>query len=196
MVDRGGLRGRLRGGGEQTQNLLGCRRNGNPNLPKHPQPVEDDIRVHKGTRIILVEVSGRHDIWKTTLSDPQSPSPSTHPPTHPPTLPPGPYPHRAETNRAQPNNPPRKGNYLFLDDDPWRRLRPLLDETVFVACPLDVAMARVLARQVAIGLAPEVSRARIAGNDRPNAELVAATAGAARVVVPSDVPLMAAGGTG
>ena len=54
-------------------------------------------------------------------------------------------------------------------------------------------MARVFDRQVQIGLAPEISRARIAGNDRPNAELVAATKGAARVVAPSVTPLRAAG---
>jgi pantothenate kinase len=80
-----------------------------------------------------------------------------------------------------------QGNYLFLDDHPWTQLRPLFDETVFVDCPIDVAMRRVTARQLAIGLAPEVSAARVAGNDRPNAEMVAATAGVARLIVPSTV---------
>jgi len=55
-------------------------------------------------------------------------------------------------------------------------------------------MRRVFDRQVAIGLAPEASRGRIEGNDRPNAELVAATQGAARVVVSSEVPFLGAGG--
>ncbi|GBF88037.1 uridine kinase [Raphidocelis subcapitata] len=82
-----------------------------------------------------------------------------------------------------------EGNYLFLDLEPWRQLRALLDEAVFVDVPLDTAMDRVYRRQVALGLAPDVSRRRIAGNDRPNGELVAASAGAARVVVPSSVPL-------
>jgi hypothetical protein len=42
--------------------------------------------------------------------------------------------------------------------------------------------------QVSIGLAPEVSRARIAGNDRPNAVQVAGTKHHAQVLVPSTVP--------
>lgn len=81
-----------------------------------------------------------------------------------------------------------EGNYLFLDLDPWRRLRDLFDDTWFVDVPLDTAMTRVFDRQVAIGLAPEVSRGRIAGNDRPNGEQVVASRGAARVLVPSSVP--------
>ncbi|KIY94812.1 hypothetical protein MNEG_13149 [Monoraphidium neglectum] len=80
--------------------------------------------------------------------------------------------------------------------DPWRQLRPLMDETVFVSCPIEVAMGRVFDRQVAIGVAPEASRRRIAGNDRPNAEQVAATAAFARVLVPSSVPLAEGGGDG
>jgi pantothenate kinase len=47
-----------------------------------------------------------------------------------------------------PGPPPPKGNYLFLDEEPWRQLRGLFDETMFVDCPLDVAMARVFERQV------------------------------------------------
>ncbi|KAI8469901.1 MAG: hypothetical protein J3K34DRAFT_521810 [Monoraphidium minutum] len=111
-------------------------------------PVENDIRVETGTRVVIVE-----------------------------------------------------GNYLYLEEEPWRQLRPLFDEAVFVDCPVDVAMRRVFERQarwwfVALGLAPEVSQGRIAGNDRPNAELVAATAGAACVLVPSVVPLCGGGGGG
>jgi hypothetical protein len=59
----------------------------------------------------------------------------------------------------------------------------------FVTVDLDVAMGRVLQRQVALGLAPEVSGARIAGKDRPNGELINASSRAnASVLVPSDVP--------
>lgn len=50
-------------------------------------------------------------------------------------------------------------------------------------------MQRVFRRQVAIGLEPEVSKGRIAGNDRPNGELVNATQGVAHILVPSAVPL-------
>lgn len=62
---------------------------------------------------------------------------------------------------------------------------------------LDVAMQRVFNRQTQeVGLPPEVSHQRIAGNDRPNAEQVAATRGAARVVLPSSTPLRRGGGGG
>lgn len=76
--------------------------------------------------------------------------------------------------------------------------RRLLAACRFVDVDIDVAMERVFVRQVGIGLAPEVSRGRIAGNDRPNAELIAATKRRARVVVPSSVPFRAAapGGPG
>lgn len=82
-----------------------------------------------------------------------------------------------------------EGNYLLLQTEPWSRLQQLLDDTWFVDCDLDLAMQRVFDRQVSIGLAPEVSRMRIAGNDRPNAELISDSRKHARVVVPSHVPL-------
>lgn len=81
-----------------------------------------------------------------------------------------------------------EGNYLYLDSQPWMQLRDLFDDTWFVDCPLDVAMQRVFERQTAIGLAPEISRGRITCNDRPNGELINASKGAARLVVPSSVP--------
>ncbi|WIA16046.1 hypothetical protein OEZ85_012775 [Tetradesmus obliquus] len=81
-----------------------------------------------------------------------------------------------------------EGNYLFLEQDPWVQLRGLFDDAWFVDCPVDLAMQRVYDRQVAIGLAPDVSLGRIAGNDRPNAVLVNASKGAARLLVPSTVP--------
>eukprot|EP00879_Flechtneria_rotunda_P016976 GHRR01017772.1.p1 GENE.GHRR01017772.1~~GHRR01017772.1.p1 ORF type:complete len:166 (+),score=43.23 GHRR01017772.1:1837-2334(+) len=81
-----------------------------------------------------------------------------------------------------------EGNYLFLDTQPWVQLRDLFTDMWFVECPIDIAMQRVFDRQVAIGLQPEVSKQRIAGNDRPNAELVNASKAPARVVVPSTVP--------
>ncbi|GLC39118.1 hypothetical protein PLESTB_000005600 [Pleodorina starrii] len=79
-----------------------------------------------------------------------------------------------------------EGNYLLLDQEPWRQLRELFDESWFVSCPRDVITQRLFERQTGIGLTPEVSRQRIATNDLPNAQLVAECggAGAADVVVP------------
>jgi hypothetical protein len=50
-------------------------------------------------------------------------------------------------------------------------------------------LSRPLLRlQVGIGLEPDVSRGRIASNDRPNAVQVAGTRHHAKVLVPSTVP--------
>lgn len=89
----------------------------------------------------------------------------------------------------QPQTPSQvEGNYLFLEEDPWCQLRELFDDSWFVDVDLDTAMQRVYERQVAIGVAPETSRVRIASNDRPNGELVNATRHVARVLVPSSIP--------
>jgi len=84
-----------------------------------------------------------------------------------------------------------EGNYLFLDEHPWTELRDLFDDTWFVDCPLDTAMQRVFERQTSIGLLPEQSQQRIAGNDRPNGQMVNSSKAAARLLVPSSVPFAA-----
>ena len=55
----------------------------------------------------------------------------------------------------------------------------------FIDCEVDTAMQRVFERQTGNGLAPEVSRWRIAANDRPNAEQIATTASTATLLVPT-----------
>jgi pantothenate kinase len=83
-----------------------------------------------------------------------------------------------------------EGNYVLLDEEPWAALkRDYFDDTWFIDVDIDVAMGRVFERQVAIGLDPETSRARIKGNDRPNAELIMRSKSAAKVIVPSSIPL-------
>ncbi len=84
-----------------------------------------------------------------------------------------------------------EGNYLFLDMDPWKELPDILNDTWFVDVDVDTAMERVFARQVGNGVDPHVSRGRIEGNDRLNAELVQGTKERALVVVPSSIPLKA-----
>ena len=85
-----------------------------------------------------------------------------------------------------------EGNYVLLDIPPWTQLHsggaPLFDDAWFLDIDVDTAMERVFKRQTAIGLAPEVSRGRIEGNDRPNAEIVTLSKLNARVLVPSNVP--------
>jgi pantothenate kinase len=93
-----------------------------------------------------------------------------------------------------------EGNYLLLDEEPWRRLweksggqagpPPLLDETWFVDSPLEAAMAHIFARQTKeVGLTPDESRKRVEENDGPNARLVVATRQRAGVLVPGELPM-------
>lgn len=69
--------------------------------------------------------------------------------------------------------------------EPWSQLLKLFDDTWFIECDIDTAMQRVYERQTGHGVPPAVSRQRISGNDRPNAELIETTKGNARLVVPS-----------
>lgn len=76
-----------------------------------------------------------------------------------------------------------EGNYLLLDADPWNRLPHLLDETWFLEAAEPDRRARLLARHLAHGRTPDVADAFANGSDQRNAELVAATAGRADVLV-------------
>lgn len=78
-----------------------------------------------------------------------------------------------------------EGNYLLLDNDAWKDLRPLFDESWFIDVDIDEAMERVERRHVATGKKPEVAKWRIGYNDRPNAELVVLTRNKADVIIPS-----------
>ncbi|WP_226925337.1 nucleoside/nucleotide kinase family protein [Georgenia thermotolerans] len=76
-----------------------------------------------------------------------------------------------------------EGNYLLLDEEPWRRLRELLDETWYVEADDGDRRARLLARHVAHGRSPEDARAFAEGSDERNARLIATTRERADVVV-------------
>lgn len=65
-----------------------------------------------------------------------------------------------------------EGNYLLLEDDPWKEIASMLDEKWFVDVDIDIAMERVLKRHISTGNTPEIAKQRIRYNDRPNAELV------------------------
>ena len=62
-----------------------------------------------------------------------------------------------------------EGNYLLLDEDPWRQLAPLFDLTVFLDVPEEVLVRRLTDRWRGHGKSEEAARAWIAGNDLPNA---------------------------
>eukprot|EP01026_Neomeris_dumetosa_P056903 TRINITY_DN52155_c0_g1_i4.p2 TRINITY_DN52155_c0_g1~~TRINITY_DN52155_c0_g1_i4.p2 ORF type:complete len:313 (-),score=26.66 TRINITY_DN52155_c0_g1_i4:173-1057(-) len=78
-----------------------------------------------------------------------------------------------------------EGNYVLLDIEPWQQLKEIFDESWFVDCSLDDAMDRVFSRQTGNGLAPEVSKKRVEGNDRPNGELIQRSKHQANFIIPT-----------
>nr|WP_083834702.1 hypothetical protein [Oceanicola sp. S124] len=65
-----------------------------------------------------------------------------------------------------------EGNYLLLNRAPWSDLRDLADVTVMLDCPMEVLEARLTRRWLDLGLPEAAARAKVAGNDLPNARLV------------------------
>ncbi|TQM04183.1 nucleoside/nucleotide kinase family protein [Pseudonocardia kunmingensis] len=80
-----------------------------------------------------------------------------------------------------------EGNYLLLTRGRWAEVRPLLDEVWFCDPEPDVRLARLTARHVEFGKAPDAAAAWVATVDEPNAALVQATRGRADLVVPPSV---------
>jgi pantothenate kinase len=68
-----------------------------------------------------------------------------------------------------------EGNYLALDAPGWREARALLHALWYVDAPDDLRERRLHSRHLGNGSSPERTAARIAGNDRPNAEAVKAS---------------------
>jgi pantothenate kinase len=72
-----------------------------------------------------------------------------------------------------------EGNYLLL----WEAIPPLLDETWYVQTDEELRVQRLIQRHIQFGKTPEYARAWVMRSDERNAELVAATAAAADVLV-------------
>jgi pantothenate kinase len=79
-----------------------------------------------------------------------------------------------------------EGNYLLLDEPPWDRIRPLLDEAWFLAPPEDVRRERLITRHERVGRTPEDAIARADGSDAANAAVIARTASRADVRLTED----------
>ena len=75
-----------------------------------------------------------------------------------------------------------EGNYL-LHDGPFAPVRALLTETWFLEVDPAVRRARLVARHIANGRAPDAARRWVETTDEPNARLVERTRGAADLVV-------------
>ncbi|HWK27629.1 MAG TPA: nucleoside/nucleotide kinase family protein [Solirubrobacter sp.] len=76
-----------------------------------------------------------------------------------------------------------EGNYLLASDGDWARVRPLLDETWYVEIDEELRVQRLIQRHIRFGKTPEYARAWVLRSDQRNAELVAATAPSADVLV-------------
>jgi pantothenate kinase len=76
-----------------------------------------------------------------------------------------------------------EGNYLLLDDEPWRQVRPLLDEAWFVAVDPALRVERLIARHVAHGRSPAAAMEWVLRSDEANAALVEQTRQRADLVV-------------
>src|SRR3954468_23550456 len=72
-----------------------------------------------------------------------------------------------------------EGNYLLL----WPQIKPLLDETWYVQTDEQLRVQRLIQRHIEFGKTPEYARAWVMRSDERNAQLVAATAEAADVLI-------------
>jgi pantothenate kinase len=76
-----------------------------------------------------------------------------------------------------------EGNYLLLDEEPWSRLAPLFDFSIFVDVPRAELERRLLQRWHGHGRSDEDARAWIASNDMPNIDRVLALRRPADLVI-------------
>ena len=67
-----------------------------------------------------------------------------------------------------------EGNYLLLDEDPWRAVRAQLDQVWHLVTDDSVRVPRLVARHARFGKSPAAARAWVEAIDQPNAALVQA----------------------
>jgi pantothenate kinase len=68
-----------------------------------------------------------------------------------------------------------EGNYLLVDEEPWRPLAKLLDQTWYVDPGEDRRIERLIARHIAFGKEPTFARDWSLGPDQRNADLIGGT---------------------
>ena len=79
-----------------------------------------------------------------------------------------------------------EGNYLLLDEQPWRPVRGLLDACWYVDVKPALRLERLIARHVAHGRSPDAARAWVESTDEPNARRIEATRQRATGIVSID----------
>lgn len=65
-----------------------------------------------------------------------------------------------------------EGNYLMLDEEPWRSLSELWDFSVFLDVPMVELERRLMSRWLGFGYPEDEARTKALGNDIPNARRV------------------------
>jgi pantothenate kinase len=76
-----------------------------------------------------------------------------------------------------------EGNYLLLDEDPWRQLRKLFDVRVFISAPLETLISSLTERHLRGGKSLEITAQQVREVDLPNARRVAPSAVYAQVLI-------------
>jgi pantothenate kinase len=76
-----------------------------------------------------------------------------------------------------------EGNYLLLDDPPWREVRTLLDETWFVEIDDETRLGRLIRRHIEFGKTPEQAAEWVERLDERNTRLIATTRDRADLIV-------------
>ena len=77
-----------------------------------------------------------------------------------------------------------EGNYLLVEQEPWKDIRAQLDEVWFVDTPPGLRLARLVERHVSFGMERAAAEAWATGPDEANAVLIQATRPAADRIIP------------
>jgi pantothenate kinase len=76
-----------------------------------------------------------------------------------------------------------EGNYLLLENGPWRAVDGLLDDVWYVDVDDRLRVERLIERHRQFGRSAEAAAAWVESTDEPNARLIARTRGRARQVI-------------
>lgn len=66
-----------------------------------------------------------------------------------------------------------EGNYLLQDTEPWRQIRPLLDECWWISVDDQIRLKRLIDRHVEFGKSREFAESWVARSDEANARAIA-----------------------
>jgi pantothenate kinase len=76
-----------------------------------------------------------------------------------------------------------EGNYLLMDEGPWRRVRELFDVRIFISAPREILVASLTERHQRGGKTPDATARHIGAVDIPNARRVGPSLSYAQVLV-------------